>query len=128
MGLSWALAPGLAPVVKGDAVMLTRVVRNLVSNALFYGARARVAVALVDGAAVIDVEDDGPGLSEADLERVFDPFYRGEQSRNASTGGAGLGLALVRSLVRAHGGAVVLKKRAAGGLLARVTLPTQPVS
>jgi signal transduction histidine kinase len=71
----------------------------------------------------ICVEDDGPGLPPELLQRAFDPFFRGEQSRNRGTGGTGLGLAIARNLIRAHGGDIVLENRAAGGLAARVVLP-----
>ena len=71
----------------------------------------------------IDVTDDGPGIPEADLERVLEPFVRLEASRNRETGGSGLGLALARSAAQAHGGSLVLANRAGGGLLARILLP-----
>lgn len=67
--------------------------------------------------------DRGLGLSAADLERAFEPFYRGESSRNRSTGGIGLGLAIVRGAVIAHGGEVELARWPGGGTRALVTLP-----
>lgn len=123
MGEDTTLAKGPSPLVSGDSVLLTRLVRNLVSNALFYGQRAVVSVTSLGSHAVIDVEDDGPGIPQSELERVFEPFYRGERSRNETTGGIGLGLAIVKSLARAHGGSVKLSNRPEGGLRARVTLP-----
>jgi two-component system OmpR family sensor kinase len=72
---------------------------------------------------VIEVDDDGPGLNGADKERVFEPFFRGEPSRSRETGGAGLGLAVVRSVARAHGGDAALENRPGGGLRARARLP-----
>ncbi|MDP1738717.1 MAG: ATP-binding protein [Caulobacter sp.] len=110
-------------VVEGDPVALRRLAANLVENALKYGHRARGRVFAEDGSAVIEIEDDGPGIAAEELERVFEPFYRGEPSRSRETGGAGLGLAVVRSVARAHGGDVILKTRPGGGLTARVTLP-----
>lgn len=110
-------------VVEGDPVALRRLTANLVENALKYGVRARGRVFTEDGHAVIEVEDDGPGIPSEEQERVFEPFYRGEPSRSRETGGAGLGLAVVRSIARAHGGDVVLRNRPGGGLTARVTLP-----
>ncbi|HEX6866333.1 MAG TPA: ATP-binding protein, partial [Caulobacteraceae bacterium] len=73
--------------------------------------------------AVIEIDDEGPGISSVEMERVFDPFYRAEPSRSRETGGAGLGLAVVRSIARQHGGDVTLKNRDGGGLTARVSLP-----
>ena len=72
---------------------------------------------------VIDIADRGPGIAEADREKVFAPFHRIEQSRSRETGGTGLGLALARDIVRGHGGDITLGDRDGGGLLARVTLP-----
>lgn len=110
-------------VIEGDPVALKRLVANLVENAMKYGARARGRVYAEDGMAIIEVDDDGPGVPPAELERVFEPFYRGEPSRNRETGGNGLGLAVVRSLARAHGGDVILANRPGGGLRASVRLP-----
>lgn len=67
--------------------------------------------------------DDGPGVDEAELETVFEPFHRGERSRNRETGGAGLGLAIARQAAKAAVGDVRLINRAGGGLTARLTLP-----
>jgi signal transduction histidine kinase len=110
-------------VVEGDPVALRRLAANLVENALKYGQRARGRVFAEDGGAIIEIEDDGPGIAADELERVFEPFYRGEPSRSRETGGAGLGLAVARSVARAHGGDVTLRTRPGGGLTARVTLP-----
>lgn len=110
-------------VVEGDPLALRRLAANLVENALKYGLRARGRVFVEGGEAVIEIEDDGPGIPPEDAERVFEPFYRGEPSRSRETGGAGLGLAVVRSIARAHGGDVVLRARPGGGMTARVTLP-----
>lgn len=110
-------------VVEGDPIALKRMVTNLVENALKYGGVARGRVYREDDCAVIEIDDDGPGVAPAELEQVFEPFYRSEPSRNRQTGGIGLGLAVVRSLARAHGGDVTLHNRPDGGLRARVTLP-----
>jgi two-component system, OmpR family, sensor kinase len=75
------------------------------------------------GHAVVEIDDDGPGIPPADTERVFEPFYRREPSRSRQTGGIGLGLAVVRSIARGHGGDVNLINRVGGGLTARVQLP-----
>jgi signal transduction histidine kinase len=82
-----------------------------------------VSLARIDGHAVVEVRDEGPGIPAEDLERVFEPFFRGEPSRNRDTGGIGLGLASARAVARAHGGDVTLENREGDGLLARVTLP-----
>ena len=67
--------------------------------------------------------DDGPGIPEAELERVFEPFYRLESSRNRATGGTGLGLSIARDVAQAHGGSLTLANRSSGGLEARLVLP-----
>ncbi len=110
-------------VVEGDPIALRRLIGNLVENALKYGQRVRGRVFAEDGCAIVEIEDDGPGAPPQEIERLFEPFYRGEPSRNRETGGAGLGLAVVRSIARAHGGDVTLHNRAGGGLTARVSLP-----
>ena len=94
-------------MVPGDATQLTRVVTNLVDNALRY-ARGTVDVTLkAQGAqAVISVADDGPGIAPVDRERIWDRFVRLDDDRSRTSGGTGLGLALVKELVTAHGGTV----------------------
>lgn len=104
-------------------VALRRALRNLVENAVAYGGRARVGVRREGTDAVVVVEDDGPGIPEGQLARVFEPFVRLEESRSRATGGVGLGLAIARSVVRAHGGEVTLANRVGGGLTAEVRLP-----
>jgi signal transduction histidine kinase len=107
----------------GHPQSLKRCLTNLVDNAVKYGKVA--AIALDDGARElrITVSDGGPGVPESELERVFEPFYRVEASRNRGTGGSGLGLTIARNIARAHGGDLVLKNRAGGGLEAVLTLP-----
>ena len=105
------------------AVGLRRAFRNLLENAAAYGVRATARIDR-DGSGVrVVIEDEGPGIPEADLERVFEPFVRLEASRSRDTGGSGLGLAIARSIVRGHGGDVHLENRADGGLRATVALP-----
>jgi signal transduction histidine kinase len=104
-------------------VALRRAIGNLIDNATSYGLRARVSVGAGEDQVKILVDDDGPGIPSVDLERVFDPFVRLEGSRSRETGGAGLGLAIARSIVRAHGGDVRLENRPEGGLRAIVSLP-----
>lgn len=109
--------------VVGDPAGLKRAVSNLIDNAVKFGGAARVSTGILDGLATVTVEDDGPGLDEAELEAVLEPFVRGEQSRNRETGGAGLGLAVARQAARASGGDLVLSNRPEGGLSARLSLP-----
>ena len=101
---------------------LRRAVRNLVENAVRYGERARVSVARADDAIEIMVEDDGPGIPDGAVERVFAPFFRLENSRNRETGGVGLGLSIARTIVRHHGGDIVLANQTKG-LRATISLP-----
>ena len=110
-------------VVYGDALALRRLVTNLLDNAVKFGACARARVYAEDGAAVVEVDDDGPGVPDEQRETVFEPFHRGEPSRSRATGGAGLGLAVVRTIARAHGGEAELVNRPGGGLRARARLP-----
>ena len=110
------------------ATWLRRAFRNLIDNALRYGRTARVSLAQEGGAAVIRIADDGPGIPEADIERMFEPFLRGEPSRNSATGGAGLGLTLARAIAEQHGGALSLANRRGAdgtiaGLVATLRLP-----
>ncbi len=113
------------PVVCRPAAM-RRVVRNLVENAVSYGMAARVAVIADGGEIRMTVEDQGPGIAAADIERVFEPFVRLEESRNRRTGGVGLGLSIARSIVRGHGGDILLENRPEGGLRAVLNLPALP--
>ncbi|MFN3514676.1 MAG: sensor histidine kinase [Phenylobacterium sp.] len=110
-------------VLHGDPVALRRMFTNLLENAVKFGGAARARVFKAGAFAVVEIEDDGPGVPPEDAERVFEPFYRREPSRSRQTGGAGLGLAVVRSVARSHGGDVTLENRAGGGLTARVQLP-----
>ncbi|MBV8912391.1 MAG: HAMP domain-containing protein [Acetobacteraceae bacterium] len=110
--------------VPGRPVALKRALANLVGNALAYGGKARVVLEPPqDGVVAVRVEDAGPGIPADQLERVFEPFQRLETSRNRETGGIGLGLPIVRNIVRAHGGDITLANRAEGGVRATVTLP-----
>jgi signal transduction histidine kinase len=110
--------------VRARSLSLKRVFVNLVANAIDYGESARVRLSdPEDRMVVVEIEDDGPGIPPAELDRVFEPFHRGEPSRNRATGGVGLGLPIARNIMRAHGGDVVIANRPAGGVKATVTLP-----
>jgi signal transduction histidine kinase len=107
---------------------LKRALGNLVDNAVTYGQRARVTLAEEQKGLRIDIDDDGPGIAEPDMERVFEPFERLETSRSLETGGVGLGLAIARSIVRQHGGDITLANRPQGGLRTTVWLPREGVA
>lgn len=104
-------------------VSLKRAVRNLIENAVAYGRRARVALEQSARELCILIDDDGPGIPEEEMERVFSPFVRLEESRSRETGGIGLGMAIARSIARAHGGDITLANRPGGGLRATLRLP-----
>ncbi|MDA8110759.1 MAG: ATP-binding protein [Betaproteobacteria bacterium] len=114
---------GSARPFTGRVQALQRCIANLVENAVRYGKRARVTLEDSEEALRVRIRDAGPGIPETELERVFEPFYRLETSRNPATGGAGLGLAIARTIARAHGGNVVLHNAEGGGLEALLTLP-----
>jgi signal transduction histidine kinase len=106
----------------GKPQALRRCLTNLVANAVKFGIRARILVE--DGTAlVIRVRDDGPGIPLEELEKVFEPFYRVESSRNRDTGGTGLGLSIARDVAQAHGGSLVAQNLPGGGLEALLVLP-----
>lgn len=110
-------------VYRCRAGALKRALRNLVENAARYGGGAAVSVLETADGPVLRVEDHGPGLPPERLEAMFEPFVRLEGSRSADTGGVGLGLSIVRSIARAHGGEARLENRAEGGLRAEIRLP-----
>jgi signal transduction histidine kinase len=117
-----------APAYPCRPLTLKRALRNLIENAVRYGGRARLALAVTPAGPRITVDDDGPGIDEARLADVFEPFVRLEASRSRETGGVGLGLSIARSIVRAHGGELTLANRPArdgapSGLTATVALP-----
>jgi signal transduction histidine kinase len=102
---------------------LKRALTNLLDNAVKYGKCARAAIANTGGGGEITIDDDGPGIPEAELAKVFQPFYRVEDSRNRDTGGTGLGLAIAQAIVQAQGGELTLANRPGGGLRATIKLP-----
>ncbi|MGV1088128.1 MAG: sensor histidine kinase [Mycobacterium sp.] len=117
--------PG-TPEVIGDEARLRQVLGNLVANALRHTpdtAAVTVRVGTSGGDAVLEVDDKGPGMESADAQRVFERFYRADSSRTRASGGSGLGLSIVDSLVRAHGGQVTLTTAPGQGCCFRVSLP-----
>ena len=125
-GLNVSAEAGRPVVIDGDPLALRRLVANLIDNAVKFGARARARVYAEADTAVVEIDDEGPGVPDHQRERVFEPFHRGEPSRSRETGGAGLGLAVVRSIARAHGGDAELLNLAGGGLRVRTRLPLSP--
>jgi hypothetical protein len=110
--------------IQARSLSLKRALANLVANAMHYAGSALVRLQPpANQVVLIVVEDNGPGIPPGDLERMFEPFHRGEPSRNRETGGVGLGLAIARNIVRAHGGDIALANRSEGGLRVTVTLP-----
>jgi signal transduction histidine kinase len=119
-----AMEPAQSIVCECQPSALKRALTNLLDNAVKYGKQAHVAIHSKPGAVEITIDDEGPGIPEDELARVFQPFYRVEGSRNRETGGVGLGLAIAMSIVQAQRGELILSNRPEGGLRARVTLPT----
>ncbi|SMO93951.1 sensor histidine kinase [Paracoccus laeviglucosivorans] len=115
-------SPPAMPVL-GDLLALRRMIGNLIENAVKYGHAARVTPLIADGMACVDVEDDGPGLPPDVTETFGEPFVRGETSRSRDTGGAGLGLSIVRNLAEAHGGSLTIIRNGPAGLRLRVAVP-----
>ncbi|TXT31923.1 MAG: Two-component sensor histidine kinase [Rhodocyclaceae bacterium] len=109
--------------IEGRPQALRRAIGNLIDNGLKYGGKVSIEVVQDAERLQIAIDDDGPGLPEAELERVFEPFYRLESSRSRETGGVGLGLAIVRQIARGHGGNVTLENLVGGGLRAVLWLP-----
>jgi two-component system OmpR family sensor kinase len=117
--------PG-TPEVIGDEARLRQVLSNLVSNALQHTpetARIIVRVGTIDDDAVLEVVDEGPGMTQEDAHRVFERFYRADSSRARASGGTGLGLSIVDSLVYAHGGRVRVTTAPGQGCRFEVKLP-----
>ncbi len=117
------------PVVLGDEPRLRQVVRNLVDNAMAHtpaGTPVEIRVRTEHGCAVVEVADQGPGLTAEQRDRVFERFYRVDKARSREAGGTGLGLAIVASLVAAHHGTVEVDTEPGEGATFRVRLPLAP--
>lgn len=118
--------PSDLPLIQIDAARIQRVLVNLVENALRHtpgGGRITISARTRDGAVEIDVADTGEGIDSADLPHVFERFFRGEKSRSRDRGGAGLGLAIARGIVEAHGGQIHVQSTRGQGSTFSLTLP-----
>ena len=123
-----ALDATLPVIVNGDELRLRQVVANLVRNAVVHtppGTPVEVRLESAEGLARLYVVDHGPGLEEAERERVFEPFYRADPSRSRDRGGSGLGLSIVAAVVMAHGGRVSAHPTPGGGATFEVDLPVE---
>jgi signal transduction histidine kinase len=122
-GLPTTMKPAEPIVCECRPTALKRALTNLIENAIKYGKTAHAAINLTPKAIEIMIDDEGPGIPESELLRVFEPFYRVEGSRSRDTGGVGLGLAIAQSIVQSQGGELVLNNRPTGGLRALMRLP-----
>jgi heavy metal sensor kinase len=128
-GVSLRLNEATPALVIGDGRALRRALLNLVENAIKYtpaGGKVELALARHDGRAELSVHDTGPGIEPAQLERIFHPFVRLDEARARSQGGAGLGLAIARSIVLAHGGTIDAESTAGAGSCFTIRLPLAP--
>jgi signal transduction histidine kinase len=123
LGSEVTIEGAAAKPLRAKPQALKRCVWNLLDNAVKYGARARIAVDDDDRRLRIRVLDEGPGIPAAEMDKVFEPFYRVESSRNRATGGTGLGLSIAKGIAEDHGGSLALSNRAEGGLEATLVLP-----
>jgi signal transduction histidine kinase len=108
---------------RADPQALRRCLENLIENAVRYGSCADIDIDDSPQRLRIAIRDRGPGIPEGELEKVFEPFYRLDDSRNMDSGGTGLGLSIARNIARWHGGDVKLANAARGGLVAELALP-----
>jgi signal transduction histidine kinase len=122
-GLPVAMVPAEPVVLECQPSALKRAIRNVIDNAVKHGKAAMVAIEIAPKSIEITVEDQGPGIPEEELARVFQPFHRVDASRNAETGGVGLGLSIALLTIQAHGGELKLTNRTEGGLRASIALP-----
>ena len=123
MVVPFVLSDGPEVTVRLRPNAIRRALRNVIENAVRYGGSATLGWISADGEIEISVTDRGPGIPTAELERIFDPFFRLEESRSLETGGHGLGLSIARSILRAQGGEISLANHQDGGLIATIRLP-----
>lgn len=123
MVVPFVLSDGPEITVRLRPNAIRRALRNVIENAVRYGGSATLGWISAEGEIEISVTDRGPGIPTAELERIFDPFFRLEESRSLETGGHGLGLSIARSILRAQGGEISLANHPDGGLIATIRLP-----
>jgi len=122
-------AEGELPTLDADPVLLRRALDNLLDNAGKYsepGTRVRLLARPTDTGLQLELTDEGIGIDPNDLPHLFTPFFRSDRSRARATGGVGLGLALARRIVSAHGGTLTLESQPGAGTIARIVLPAAP--
>jgi signal transduction histidine kinase len=112
-----------AVTISSAPLALTRAIRNLVINAATHGGGAFVTVGLEDSTALITIDDEGPGIPDQSMSRVFEPFFRVDPARRKSGPGAGLGLAIAKEIVERHGGKLTLQNRSPKGLRQEIFFP-----
>jgi signal transduction histidine kinase len=125
-GRAVKLLPGDDATIAVPAPAFRRAIENLLRNAIDYAGGGTISIERVDDSAVVSVCDTGPGIPAADRERLLRPFERGEASRNRDTGGAGLGLSIVRDFAAQNAGSFALAESPGGGTIARLRLPCAP--
>jgi signal transduction histidine kinase len=114
--------------ISARPVALKRAFGNLLKNAVDYGIKAQFHLEAAAPGLTLLIDDEGPGILPEDREKVFEPFFRLEESRSRDTGGIGMGLSIARSILRGHGGEITLEDSPAGGLRQRVLLPSDQTS
>ena len=111
------------PVVLGRTEDIERALNSLIDNAIKYGAKAHVRLVSRDDMAVVEIEDEGPGIPEGNEDRLMEPFTRGDATRNREDRGFGLGLSTAKAIAADHGGHLRLANSQQSGLVARFSLP-----
>lgn len=115
-------------VLNCSPLAMTRAITNLCENAVKFGTRTKVSLRSTSISAIIEVEDNGPGIAAQHLKKVKEPFYKADGARGGTDGGFGLGLSIVEEIVRAHHGHLELFNRHPTGLIAKITLPFQAIA
>lgn len=128
LGLTVDFEPGDRLIASVRPTLLRRAVRNLIENAVNYGGSAQIRLLRRTTFAEVQVDDHGPGIAPADLDRVMDGFVRLEESRNRGSGGTGLGLTIAKAIAHEHGGSLHLQNLDRGGLRAVMRLHVDPIS
>jgi two-component system, OmpR family, sensor kinase len=128
---SWPVELRITPGIEvvGDELRLRQAIGNLLANTRAHtppGTRTGFSVEARDGMAVVEVADDGPGVPDEVMGRVFERFFRADPSRSRASGGSGLGLSIVAAIAEAHGGSVEVESPPAGGAVFRILLPLPP--